>query len=68
MRGTDVMKKSRAGGTELGGLSPALYPKPAGSGTGHLTSLTFTVHQENGIIISSLILLHYYENQNNENA
>lgn len=68
MRGPSVLEKSRVGGTELWDLSPALYPEPAGSGTGPLTYLTCTVHQENGIIISMLILLHYYENQNNENA
>lgn len=56
MRDTDELEKSGVGGIELVDLSPALYPEPAGSGTGHLTSPTRTVHQENGIIISRLIL------------
>lgn len=46
MRGPDVLEKSRVGGTELWDLSPALYPEPALSGRGPLTSLTCTVHQE----------------------
>lgn len=66
MRGPDVLDKSRVGGTDLRDLSTALSPEPAGSGTGPITTPTCTVHQENGIIIRKLILLHYYENQNNE--